>query len=88
MLDLYLESALAKITQILASMDDPKSLAEHAHALRSMSLQLGAKRVAVVAGRLEEIGRNRQLQQASVVCRELTAVYANTIPHLLALHSA
>jgi len=87
-IDLYLESAPAKITQIQASMDDPRSLAEHAHALRSMSLQLGAKRVAAVAGRLEEIGRNRQLQQASVLCRELTAVYANTIPHLLALHSA
>jgi CheY-like chemotaxis protein/HPt (histidine-containing phosphotransfer) domain-containing protein len=87
-LDLYLESAPAKITQIQASVDDSKNLAEHAHALRSMSLQVGAKRVAAVAGRLEEISRNRQLQQASVLCRELTAVYANTIPHLLALHSA
>jgi len=87
-LDLYLESAPAKIMQIQASMDDPKSLAEHAHTLRSMSLQLGAKRVAAVSGQLEEISRNRQLQQASGLCRELTAVYANTIPHLLALHSA
>jgi CheY-like chemotaxis protein/HPt (histidine-containing phosphotransfer) domain-containing protein len=86
--DLFLESAPARIDQIRASIHDPDGLNKHAHALRSMSLQVGAKRVTRIAASLEEMGRTRQLQTAPGLCLELTAAFADTKPHLLGLRSS
>jgi two-component system sensor histidine kinase BarA len=59
---LYIENgppALAEIDAAIAAGDAPR-LARAAHALKSMSLTLGAVRVAGFAGELEKAGRQEQ----------------------------
>ncbi|PPD15978.1 MAG: hybrid sensor histidine kinase/response regulator [Methylobacterium sp.] len=59
---LYLENgppALAEIDAAIAAGDAPR-VARAAHALKSMSLSLGAVRVAGAAGELEKVGRQDQ----------------------------
>ena len=45
LIDLFLENAPPRIAQIQQSTDDPAKLSFHAHALKSMSLNLGCKLV-------------------------------------------
>ncbi|MGC3960587.1 MAG: Hpt domain-containing protein [Verrucomicrobiota bacterium] len=40
LIDLYIESAPTRVTQIAQSAEDAKKLAFHAHALKSMSLNM------------------------------------------------
>jgi HPt (histidine-containing phosphotransfer) domain-containing protein len=84
-IDLYLESAPAQISRIQTSIHDAEGLTKHSHALRSASLQVGAKRVAEIAAKMEELGRTRQLQPAPGLYLELTIAYADTKSRLLAL---
>jgi signal transduction histidine kinase/HPt (histidine-containing phosphotransfer) domain-containing protein/BarA-like signal transduction histidine kinase len=87
-IDLFLESAPEKMKQIHDSLGAPEALAEHAHSLRSMSLQLGAKRVVAMASRLEGMGRNRELGEAPTVYHSLRTAFEETKPHLLALRKS
>ncbi|MCA4921408.1 MAG: Hpt domain-containing protein, partial [Methylobacterium sp.] len=71
---LYLENgppALAEIDAAIAAGDAPR-VARAAHALKSMSLSLGAVRVAGFAGELEKAGRQDQARLYPGL-RELTA---------------
>src|SRR5690606_3965333 len=58
LIDLYIESAPTRVTQIAQATADPKKLAFHAHALKSMSLNMGAKRIIELAQRLENLGNS------------------------------
>ena len=87
-IDLFLESAPAIIKQIHDSLGSPEALAEHSHALRGMSLQLGAKRVVAMAARLEGIGHSRNLDEAPTVFHSLRTAFEETKPHLLALRKS
>jgi CheY-like chemotaxis protein/HPt (histidine-containing phosphotransfer) domain-containing protein len=85
LVDLFLESVPQRLTQIRDAIRDPAKLAFHAHALKSMSLNLGAKRVVELSHKLEELGRSGNLQEAPRVLRELEIAFSQTKVHLLPL---
>src|SRR5262249_10333357 len=61
LVDLFLQTAPARLAQISNSLNQPQQLSFHAHALKSMSLNLGAKRVIELCRKLEELGRSGNL---------------------------
>ena len=85
LIDLFLDSAPSRITQISQSINDAPMLAFHAHALKSMSLNLGTKRIIEVAQKLEELGRTRNVHGAPALLKELEIAFAQTKLQLLAL---
>ena len=60
LVDLFLESAPQRIAQISQSINDGPMLAFHAHALKSMGLNLGAKRIVELSQKLEDLGRDQK----------------------------
>ena len=79
---LYLDNgppALAEIEASLATRDGPR-MAKAAHALKSMSLSLGASRVAERSGELEKAGRQENAGQyaplTADIAAELSRAYA------------
>ena len=60
-------------------------LAFHAHALKSMSLNLGAKRIVELSQKLEDLGRTRNVHGAPALLRELEVAYSQTRSQLVAL---
>ncbi|PWU21046.1 MAG: hybrid sensor histidine kinase/response regulator [Verrucomicrobia bacterium] len=87
MVDLFLEAAPQRITQISQSLRDPSSLAFHAHTLKSMSLNLGARRVIELSRRLEELGRSGKVDGAPALLQELEQAFVMTKEQLLPLKS-
>ncbi len=87
LVDLFLESAPKRITQIYEFANDPQKLAFHAHALKSMSLNLGCIRVIDLAQRLEDLGRGGDVKAAPDLVRELEAAFSQTKAQLLILRS-
>jgi signal transduction histidine kinase/HPt (histidine-containing phosphotransfer) domain-containing protein len=85
LVDLFLESAPQRIAQITQSINDGPMLAFHAHALKSMSLNLGARRVVELSQKLEELGRARNVHGAPALLQELEAAFTQTKTQLLAL---
>jgi signal transduction histidine kinase/HPt (histidine-containing phosphotransfer) domain-containing protein len=88
LVDLYLDGAPQRIGQIAQSAADAKKLAFHAHALKSMSLNLGAKRVVEVCQKLEDAAQAGDLGQAPALLRELEVALAQTKVHLLTLRES
>jgi CheY-like chemotaxis protein/HPt (histidine-containing phosphotransfer) domain-containing protein len=88
LVDLFLEGAPQRIAQISQSINDPKRLAFHAHALKSMSLNLGAKRIVEVCQKLEEAAQAGELGGAPGLLRELEVALAQTKVHLLTLRES
>jgi CheY-like chemotaxis protein/HPt (histidine-containing phosphotransfer) domain-containing protein len=87
MVDLFLEGAPQRLAQISQSINDGPMLAFHAHALKSMSLNLGAKRIVELSQKLEELGRTRNLHGAPALFQELESAFAQTKTHLLTLRN-
>jgi CheY-like chemotaxis protein/HPt (histidine-containing phosphotransfer) domain-containing protein len=85
LIDLFLESAPQRIGQISQSLAEPAKLAFHAHALKSMSLNLGARRVVDLSQRLEEMGRAGDVTAAPDVLKQLEQIFNYTKAQLLAL---
>jgi len=85
LIDLYLESAPTRVTQIVQSAEDPKKLAFHAHALKSMSLNLGCKRVVELAQQLETLGSSGAVTGAMTIIQELETIFTQTKVQLLVL---
>ena len=85
LVDLFLDSAPQRLTQIAQSINDPSNLAFHAHSLKSMSLNLGAKRVTQLSQNLEDLARSGSLSQAPGLLLELQSAFARTKAQLLAL---
>jgi CheY-like chemotaxis protein/HPt (histidine-containing phosphotransfer) domain-containing protein len=88
LIDLFLESAPARLAQIEQFCHDAPKLAFHAHALKSMSLNLGCKRIVAFSQHLEELGRSGQVQDALPLVRELELAFSQTKAELLALRDA
>lgn len=78
LIEMFLDSAPARINQIEQSVGEPAKLAFHAHALKSMGLNLGCKRVVNLAGQLEDMARLGTVQDALPMVRELEAAFAET----------
>ena len=87
LIDLFLENAPHCIILVQESAEDPQKLAFHAHSLKSMSLNLGCKRVAELAEQLEAMGRAGDVKDAPSLFRELGAAFNETKAQLLALRS-
>ncbi len=85
LIDLYIESAPARLNQIVQSAEDPKTLAFHAHALKSMSLNLGCKRVIDLTQEIENLGNSGSVTGAMTLIQELETVFTQTKVQLLVL---
>ncbi len=85
LVDLFLEGAPQRIAQINESLADPPKLAFQAHALKSMSLNLGAKRIVEICQQLEELGRTGNVAGVPELLRELDLALNQTRVHLLPL---
>jgi signal transduction histidine kinase/HPt (histidine-containing phosphotransfer) domain-containing protein/BarA-like signal transduction histidine kinase len=83
LVDLFLESAPQRIGQISGSLGDATKLAFHAHALKSMGLNLGAKRVVELSRQLEELARSGDLTDAPNLLRDLELAFSHAKVHLL-----
>jgi CheY-like chemotaxis protein/HPt (histidine-containing phosphotransfer) domain-containing protein len=88
LIDLFLESAPARITQIYQFASDPQKLAFHAHALKSMGLNLGTKRIIELAQKLEDLGRAGDVHSVQNLVRELESTFSQTKAQLLILRDA
>jgi len=87
LVDLFLEGAAQRLTLITESLTDGPKLAFHAHALKSMSLNLGAKRIVELSGKLEELARAGDIKDAPALVKELQTVFNQTKAHLLPLRN-
>jgi signal transduction histidine kinase/DNA-binding LytR/AlgR family response regulator/HPt (histidine-containing phosphotransfer) domain-containing protein len=87
LVDLFLENAPQTIADIKRATLDPVQLAFHAHALKSMSLNLGAKQVVEIARKLEELGRENKCVEAGPVLAALDTTFNHTRTHLLRLRN-
>jgi CheY-like chemotaxis protein/HPt (histidine-containing phosphotransfer) domain-containing protein len=84
---LFLEAAPQRIAQISQSINDGPMLAFHAHALKSMGLSLGVKRIVELSQKLEDLGRTRNVHAAPAMLQELETAFAQTQAQLLMFHS-
>jgi signal transduction histidine kinase/HPt (histidine-containing phosphotransfer) domain-containing protein len=87
LIGLFLDNAPQRLAQISQSINDAPMLAFHAHALKSMSLNLGAKRVVELSQKLEDLGRTRNIHSASALLKELESAFGQTKAQLIALRN-
>jgi signal transduction histidine kinase/HPt (histidine-containing phosphotransfer) domain-containing protein/BarA-like signal transduction histidine kinase len=87
LVDLFLEGAPQRINLINQSISDAPNLAFHAHALKSMSLNLGARRIVELADQLEELGRSGRLEAAPALLQDLQSAFVETKNHLWPLRN-
>jgi signal transduction histidine kinase/HPt (histidine-containing phosphotransfer) domain-containing protein len=85
LVDLFLKGAPQRMAQIRQSINDGPMLAFHAHALKSMSLNLGAKRMVALSQKLEDLGRSRNVYSAPALLQELEHTFDQTKAQLLLL---
>jgi signal transduction histidine kinase/HPt (histidine-containing phosphotransfer) domain-containing protein len=85
LVDLFLETAPKRLEQINAAAANPEQLAFHTHAMKSMSLNLGAKRMVELARALEDLAREGNLTNATSLIKELDSAFVHTKAHLLPL---
>jgi CheY-like chemotaxis protein/HPt (histidine-containing phosphotransfer) domain-containing protein len=88
LVDLFLENAPQCLAQIKQSLADAPKLSFHAHALKSMGLNLGTRRLVEICQQLETVGASGNLAGAPDLLRELEIVFAQTRMHLLPLREA
>jgi signal transduction histidine kinase/HPt (histidine-containing phosphotransfer) domain-containing protein len=85
LVELFLEKAPEQIASLSESLNDPPTLIFHAHALKSMGLSLGARKMVEITRRLEELGNSGDLLAAPAILKELELGFAQTKAHLLKL---
>jgi CheY-like chemotaxis protein/HPt (histidine-containing phosphotransfer) domain-containing protein len=85
LIDLFLDTAPKRIAQINSYLNDPKNLAFHAHALKSMCLSLGANRIADLCQKIEEISHSNNTVNLNRLAHELEKTFDLTKAELLPL---
>jgi len=85
LVDLFMESAPQRISQITHFLDDPPKMAFHAQALRSMSLNLGANKIVEICQKLELMGHANNVDGADKLLRELEMTFKKTQAELIPL---
>ncbi len=85
LIDLFLDSAPKRLTQIRESAHHPTNLAFHAHALKSMSLNMGAQKIVDLTKRLEEMGRAGNINDSAQLISELENAFVLTRAQLEAV---
>ena len=88
LIDLYLDSAPKRITQIREAAHHPVNLAFHAHALKSMSLNMGAQKIVELTKRLEEMGRAGNINDSAQLISELENAFVLTRAQLEAIRES
>jgi signal transduction histidine kinase/HPt (histidine-containing phosphotransfer) domain-containing protein len=69
LIDLFVEGVPQRLQQIGQNLSDAEQLAFQAHALKSMSLNMGAKRIVELARKLEESGRAGSVTEAPALLK-------------------
>ena len=87
MVDLFLTGVPQRLAQITQALNDPAKLAFHAHALKSMSLNLGATHIIDLSQKLEETARAGNLHDAPALLKELEAAFTQTKDQLVSLRN-
>jgi signal transduction histidine kinase/HPt (histidine-containing phosphotransfer) domain-containing protein len=87
LVDFFLENAPERIAQINQFVTDPNKMAFHAHALKSMSLNLGATRMVELCQRLEEMAPSSNEESATRLLQALDRTFRLTREELLPLRS-
>jgi len=85
LIDLFLEGVPQRLTEISQNLGNAEKLAFEAHALKSMSLNMGAKRIVEIARTLEEQGSAGLTAEAPTLLKELESAFTQTRAHLLPL---
>jgi CheY-like chemotaxis protein/HPt (histidine-containing phosphotransfer) domain-containing protein len=85
LIDIFLECAPGHVAHIQQHASDPPRLGSYAHALKSMSLDLGAKKLGAIAQKLENLGEAGSLQGVPELVRDLEATYNQTKAQMLLL---
>ncbi len=85
LIDIFLQNAPKRIALISDDLNNPTKLSFHAHALKSMSLNLGAKRIIELSQKLEELGRAGNTHAAAPLVQHLHTAFADTKQQLLLL---
>ena len=88
LIDLFLEHAPERISQINQFLGDPQKMAFHAHALKSMSLNLGANRIAQLCQKIEEMAHSGNDESIARLAQELDASFRKTQAELISLQEA
>ncbi len=83
LIDLFLEHAPERIDQINQFLNDPHKMAFHAHALKSMSLNLGANRIAQICQKLEEMAHSGNEESIARLAQELERTFRVTTAELI-----
>ena len=78
LIDLYLQGAPASIAEMKVHRQDAQKLAFHAHTLKSMSLNLGANQMVVLAQKLETLGHTGRLEGNTAIIEDLGQTYKQT----------
>jgi len=78
LVDLFLIEAPQRVADLSQCHDDPRQLEFHAHALKSMSLNLGAGRLAEVCNRIEQFAREGALDGIPAALKELDGAFRLT----------
>jgi signal transduction histidine kinase len=81
----FIEDASQELSQLGLNSTDPTRLAVSAHSLKLLSADAGAKRVAALCQKLEELGQAATLESVPAVLQELRAAFALTRTQLLAV---
>ena len=87
LVDLFVRDVPPRITQIAQSISDPAQLAFHAHSLKSMSLNLGARRIVDLCQRLENLARAGNTVAAESLLQDLQMAYHDTRAQLLPMRT-
>jgi signal transduction histidine kinase/HPt (histidine-containing phosphotransfer) domain-containing protein len=85
LIDLFVEGVPQRLAQIGQNLSNAEQLAFQAHALKSMSLNMGAKRIVELARKLEESGRAGSVAEAPALLKELESAFSQTKTHLMPL---
>jgi HPt (histidine-containing phosphotransfer) domain-containing protein len=88
LISLFLEQAPGRIAQINQFLGDPQKMAFHAHALKSMSLNLGANRIAQLCQKLEEMAHSGNEDSINRLAQELDSTFRQTQAELISLQDA
>jgi CheY-like chemotaxis protein/HPt (histidine-containing phosphotransfer) domain-containing protein len=83
LVDLYLDAAPKRLAQLQDSLSEPAKLRLHAHSFKSMSMNLGARKVVELSQKLEDLARAGATQDAAAVLGELKVQFARTKDELL-----
>jgi signal transduction histidine kinase/HPt (histidine-containing phosphotransfer) domain-containing protein len=88
LIDLFVEGVPQRLAQIGQNLSNAEQLAFQAHALKSMSLNMGAKRIVELARKLEESGRAGSVAEAPALLKELESAFTQTKTHLMPLRDS